>query len=638
MSSLLSCRWRTPSCASASTPAAPKKSSPLSSNSTRCGTAVKQENRTSANNIQGRKEIPWAINITDVKNDMIAGQGRPQWILSTYGPGRGPPASLLENNEYSFEELRLRYYELARAGNEAQANQEAGALWTKAEDGMRTIAENADDVIKYMEDADKKHPNRYDFCQTDGTKTREELAKAAESKNSFGGGFGQPATSSGFGQSGFGQPSQPVQSANPFAQPSAANAFGKPTFGQPAAGAGFGQTGFGQPSQPAQSANPFAKPSVANAFGKPAFGQPAAGAGFGQSGFGQPSQPAIGSFGQPSQPASGFGQPSQPVQSANPFAQPVTGFGQRSQPASAFGQPSQLNTAAFGQPAAPGGFGHTGFGQPSQAATSGLDLPSQPAASGFGQLSQPAGGFGQPSQPATSSFGAPSQPAASGFGQLSPQPATSGFGQLSLQPAASGFDTGTSVGPNPRSASPFGQSVAPTATGGFGQPSNQPAATGFGRPSSQPASGGFDTAPSAPQGFTTTANAQGALTSHPLTGQPPAPLHYTETIPKRAASFRPGSRDVSSYAGRRVQYVNDAPCYDRPDGKGLERLWFPEGGNGADVLALNTPEKKVDLEGKAEDYTDSVKQAYVHLFTKGRFEDAGMPTVPPLREWCAFDF
>jgi nucleoporin NUP42 len=579
------------------------------------------------NNIQGRKEMPWAINITDVKSDMTTGQGRPQWILSTYGPGRAPPASLLEDNEYSFEELRLRYYELASAGNEAQANQEAGALWSKAEDGMRTIAQNADDVIKYMEDADKKHPNRYDFCQTDGTKTREELAKAAESKTSFGGGFGQPATSSGFGQSGFGQPSQPGQSANPFAQPSTAYAFGKPAFGQPAAGAGFGQSAFGQPSQPSQAANPFAQPSAANAFGKPAFGQPAAGTGFGQSGFGQPLQPVIGGFGQPSQPVSGFGQPSQPVQTANPFAQPATGFGQPSQPASAFGQPSQLNTTTFGQPAAPGGFGQTGFGQPSQPATSGFGQSSQPAASGFGQPSQNAGGFGQSSQPTTSSFGQPS-----------PQPATSGFGQPLPQPAASGFGAGTGFGPNSSSASPFGQPPAAAATGGFGQPSNQPPVAGFGHPSSQPAPGGFGTAPAATQDLATTANAQSALTPHPLTGQPPAPLHYTETIPKRAASFIPGSRDVASYAGRRVQYVNDAPCYDRPDGKGLERIWFPQEGNGADVLALNAPEKKVDLEGKAEDYTDTVKQAYVHLFTKGGYGDAGMPTVPPLREWCAFDF
>ena len=542
---------------------------------------------------------------------MTAGQGRPQWILSTYGPGRAAPASLLEDNEYSFEELRLRYYELASAGNEAQADQEAGALWSKAEDGMRAIAHNADDVIKFMEDAEKKHPNRYDFCQIDGTKTREELAKAAKaaeaSDNSFGGGFGQasaatgfgmptfgqPAASSGFGQSGFGQP---VQSANPFAQPSAA-------------------TGFGQPSRPAQPANPFAQPSAATGFGKPAFGQPGAGVGFGQSGFGQPSQPATSgfnqptqqsafgapAFGQPSQPTSGFGQPSQPTpafgqpsqpaQSANPFAKPAAGFSQPSQ--TGFGQPSQPTTSTFSKPAAPGGFAQSGFGQPSQPATSGFGLPTQAATPSFGQ----------PSQPALSAFGQPSQPATSGFGQPS-------------QPAATGFAAGAGFGTKSPSTSPFNQPSTATATGGFGQPSN----------------------PAPSTGFASAANSQSPQVTNPLTGQPTAALHYTETLPKRATNFRPGTKDVTSYAGRQVQHVNDAPCYDRPDGRGLERIWFPEFGNGADVLALNAPGKKDDLESRAEDYTEEVKQAYVHLFTKGGFGEAGMPMVPPMREWCAFDF
>jgi hypothetical protein len=85
--------------------------------------------------------------------------------------------------------------------------------------------------------------------------------------------------------------------------------------------------------------------------------------------------------------------------------------------------------------------------------------------------------------------------------------------------------------------------------------------------------------------------------------------------------------------------VNDVPCYERPDGKGWERIWFPEFGNGAEVLALNAPGKKDDLEGKADDYTQAVKEAYVQLLTKGEFGDAGMmPTVPPMREWCSFDF
>lgn len=555
---------------------------------------------------------------------MTAGQGRPQWILSTYGPGRAPPASLLEDNEYSFEELRLRFYELASAGNEAQANQEAGTLWSKAEDGMRAIVQNADDVIKFMEDANQKHPNRYDFCQTDGSKTREELVKAAESTNTaFGGGFsqapattsfgkpsfGQTLTSTGFGQSIFGQPSQPAQSANPLARSSAASAFGQPA---------FGRSSFGQPSQPATVG--FGQPPQQSSIGASTFGQPAQPA----AAFGQPSQPTS-SFGQPSQPISTFGQPSQPAQSVNPFAKPSIGFGQPSQPASTFGQPSQpvstfgqssqSTTSTFGKPAVPGGFAQSGFGQPSPPAAVSFGQPSQAANNGFGQSSQPTfSAFGQPSQP-TTSFGKPPQPASIGFGQPS-------------QPAATTFDTGTGFAEKPASTLPFSQPTAAntTTTGSFAQPSNPTSATSFG------------TVPAASSGFASTPNAQSAQTPNPLTGQPPASLHYTETIPKRAANFRSGTKDVSSYAGRRVQYVNDAPCYERPDGKGWERIWFPESGNGADVLALNAPGKKDDLQGRVEEYTQLVKQAYVHLFTKGGFGDTGIPTVPPMREWCAFDF
>jgi nucleoporin NUP42 len=522
---------------------------------------------------------------------MTAGQGRPQWILSTYGPGRAPPASLLEDNEYSFEELRLRFYELASAGNEAQANQEAGALWSKAEDGMRAIARNPEDVIKFMEDANQKHPNRYDFCQTDGSKTREELAKAAESANSgFGGGFGQAASTTGFG---------------------------KPSFGQPpaAAATGFGQPSFGQPSQPTQSANPFAQPSAATAFGQPSqvatggFGQPTPPSSFGAPSFGQPAQSAPG-FGQPSQTAPDFGQPSQPGPAFGQPSQPAPAFGQPAQSANPFAKPS----VGFGQPSAPGGFGQTGFGQPSQPVSTGFGQPSQPALGGFGQPSQPAlGGFGQPSQPATTGFGQPAQPTSTGFGQPS-------------QSATTGFGTGTAFGTKSSNSSPSIQPAAATATGGFGQPSNTIAsAPGIGADPST----SFAPAP----------NAQAGQNLNPLTGQPSASLHYTETLSNRAAKFRPGTKEVQSYAGRRVQYVNDVPCYERPDGKGWERIWFPEFGNGAEVLALNAPGKKDDLEGKADDYTQAVKEAYIQLLTKGEFGDAGMmPTVPPMREWCSFDF
>lgn len=174
-----------------------------------------------------------------MKSDLTDGKNRPKWILSTYGPGKNPPASLFEGNEYSFEELRVRYYELAANGKQAQADQEAGGLWSKADSQMKDVINNADNVVKFMEEAEKKHPNRHDFCKADGTKKREEVAKEAELNASAGG-------APGFGTGAFGQ----TATAN--------KAFGTPTptFGQPAAPTGFGAGGFGQPSKPTSFGQP----------------------------------------------------------------------------------------------------------------------------------------------------------------------------------------------------------------------------------------------------------------------------------------------------------------------------------------------------------------------------------------------
>lgn len=47
----------------------------------------------------------------------------PQWILSSYAPGRDAPGQLFGGypREQSFEEMRLHYYTAKAAGNEQQA-------------------------------------------------------------------------------------------------------------------------------------------------------------------------------------------------------------------------------------------------------------------------------------------------------------------------------------------------------------------------------------------------------------------------------------------------------------------------------------------------------------------------------------
>lgn len=328
---------------------------------------------------------------------MTAGKGLPEWIFSAYGPGKNAPRQLFggPQREQSFEEMRLRHYDLAAQGNIQVAVQEAQALYAECLKQGQVILNDLAGAVKYILDGDNEHPNRIDIVTS----------------KSGGPGFGQAPA----------QPSQPSQSSA-FGQPSglggAQPAFGKQAFGQPS----FGQPGFNQLSAPAQPS--FGQPSApGSAFGQPsALGQ--------QNAFGQPSglgaQPAFGqpSFGQPSQPKPAFGQPS--------FGQP------------AFGQPSAPASAPFGQPSAASPFAQmrnenqqpTAFGQPSQPTPSPFGQPSgQPAApTGFSQPSQPAPGpFGQPSQ---TPFGAPQQPQPQQpqqqpFGQ---QPAPSGFGQLAQPP------------------------------------------------------------------------------------------------------------------------------------------------------------------------------------------------------------
>ena len=594
-----------------------------------------------------RKDTSYSISVGDIKTDLTDGKGRPKWLLSSYGPGKNPPASLLEGSEYSFEEIRVRFYELRTNGKVDEANQEAGNLWQKAEQGMSDVLNNIGNVVNFMEDAEKKHPNRFDFTKVDGTKTRDQVAKESESGSSIG------------GSSGFGQPS----------------GFTKPTttFGQPTPSSGAGSGGFGQPAQPSSFGNPsvgFGQPATST-FGKPSIG-------FGQQSFGQSAQPV---FGQPAAPAPVFGQPTAQAPVFGQPAAPAPGFGQTAQPASVFGQPAQ-SSSSFVKPA----FGSSGFGQPSILGAKGpFAVPS--TAKGFGQPSFGQSSFGQPSQP-NPAFGQPSQPT-SGFGQA-PQPSTgfgktaqpSPFGQPSqqspfLQPSTTlpGFGQPTnSTASELVSNSAFGKASTTAST--FGQPPAHPSNRFGGKPennvadldnpmtsptfnpasrlpmSSNPFGVSVPTFPSN-SGITQMPRNSSAVevavlppnnnnsssTPHPLTNKAPRPLHYTETIPATAPTVtQPTTGKLQGYRGRRVQYINDSPCYERPDGKGWERIWFPQDGQTQDVVYLGRQDKVADLVAEQERYTDEVTQQFAFLFDMGKFKDGKMPSVPPRREWCLYDF
>lgn len=365
----------------------------------------------------------YSLSTSDIKTDLTPGQGRPEWVFSCYGPGRNAPKQLFEGpqREQSFEELRLRHYEAAAAGNAEQAVQEAQMLYAEAVNQMETVLSDLDGAVKYIQQGANEHPNRIDI--TEGQTGPSGAAQAPFEQQSQ-----TPAPA-------FGQPSAPASGLG-----SGASAFGKPSgFGQPSA---FGQpsvpgqaSGFGQPSALGQGSSGFGQPSSLgpSAFGKPAFGQSSLGQpSLGQSSFGQPAfgQPSLSqpSLSQPSAPGPGFGNAdgvSPFSQISNQNQQSSGGFGQPSGPASnsPFAQVAQQQQQQQ-QQAAP-----TGFGQPPAApqGPAGFGQPSQ-GPSPFGQTQNPPAPFGQPST-APNPFGAQAQQP-SGFGQPSAAPqGPTGFGQ-----------------------------------------------------------------------------------------------------------------------------------------------------------------------------------------------------------------
>ena len=101
---------------------------------------------------------------TLIANDLT--KERPLWILSAYGPGRNPPLQLFGGvgRELSFEELRLRHYELAALGSPQKAIQEAQSLVNNAEQQIKNTLDDIDGAVNYIVNGEKQHPNRHDIC------------------------------------------------------------------------------------------------------------------------------------------------------------------------------------------------------------------------------------------------------------------------------------------------------------------------------------------------------------------------------------------------------------------------------------------------------------------------------------------
>ena len=56
------------------------------------------------------------------------------------------------------------------------------------------------------------------------------------------------------------------------------------------------------------------------------------------------------------------------------------------------------------------------------------------------------------------------------------------------------------------------------------------------------------------------------------------------------------------------------------------------------MVYLGREDKIADLVADQERYTDEVTQEFAFLFEEGKFKDGKVPSVPPKREWCSYDF
>lgn len=271
----------------------------------------------------------WLIGFASYKLDKLvigndlSGKERPQWVLSAYGPGTGAPLQLFGGmREFSFEELRMRHYQLAAQGNQQEAIDEAQNLVHNAEQQIQTALGDIDGAIKYIINGENDHPNRIDICNTKVLPPASAQPHALSAPV-----IPQPQVpSSTFGQSpAFGQLAALGRPTTSFGQPSL-------TFGQSSAPAQV----FGQPNA-FQQAKPSIKPSTTS--------QPSP---LGQS----LAPPQAHPFGQTSVPSEMgvFGRPTTPI----PFTQSTTApiVGQLLAAASnAFGPPAATSTTgAFGQP------------------------------------------------------------------------------------------------------------------------------------------------------------------------------------------------------------------------------------------------------------------------------------------------
>lgn len=452
---------------------------------------------------------------------------------------------------------------------------------------MQVAARDVDAAIQFIINGEREHPNRIDIVNQ----------TAAANSGAPSNVFAKDAQSNPFGQNISPLPNFPK--ANPF---SGANQTAAPAPG-----------GFGQPSTLGFKPSPFTAPA--------------------------PTQPGLGSFGQPSTLG----------QKPSPFSNPAPAFAAAQPSVGTFGQPSSL-----GQKPSPFGSGSSGSG-----------------GGGFAAFANTPTSFPQ-QPPTTGSFGAPSQqPQVAAFGQPSGQQTMPFGGQLTQSPAPfsnpqSPFGAPSSAAKNPflPSQQAQQQTLAPVFNPFIKQPATaSPAENAFSKPVASPAP------------IFETTKQRTATTLDPRSNLQTASVspNFSQSQPQAQASnpFSPvlqqskpvangsisGGRtlgaehaDISTYSGKgadgRLRMFKNKPVVykkiheedkdevpiaglKRPDGH-WEKIIFPDG----------PPPVNRDAAMSPEHYTgnDALKAQYVYAAQHGSFKDGKMPMIPPMQEWCSFDF
>ena len=507
----------------------------------------------------------------------------PTWILSSYGPGRDAPEQLFggSSREQSFEEARLFYEVESAQGRQQHAQQELSRMYQNAADQIQNVLQNLDQAVQFVIDSKDKHPNRFDIIRQSaperatGESSRDKLQQEKQqSSGSF----------RGSGGSGL-------------APSTASSAFGaKPLpFGGGSSGGGSG--GFGSTSSSA-----FAQTSaLSSSMNRSAFGQ--------TSPFGSGASTATPSFGKPAFGSPGFGQPSKLGQT-----QSIWGSG-------AFSSLSKTNSkSAFvgGQQTSSSlGFGQAQFGQ-----ASGLGLKPSPfsSASPFSQATQ--------AQQTTSGF-SQNQSSASPFTQAAQnqQQQSSPFGQAHQQQQQTSSPFG-----QPQQPSGFASAGGITGKNPFG---SQTQTNGFGA-SVTPQTTAFSQTPrqkpqqQQPQGESANPYPANSAAKHP-----PSESYMQKDMNGRLTTFKGKSVSYKPDPFKKESTSPTVPGYlDKGAGAfGSQekwiKIWFPAG----------PPVYNKDTEGPDPGkYTNSLKQAYQEAIQKSVFTLGQMPDVPPMRQWCLWDF